>query len=103
MKISQSKVPLLQGKPYWANGEPRGAVKSFFIRLVTEGCYTVGQIQDAMRERYPEIKEGTVIGYPRHAVNINGVFEDKQRFPYKAEIDSNGIIRFNKNFPRGSW
>lgn len=96
-------IPFIKGKPYWSNGEPRGAVKEFFIHLVDEGCFTVQEIQEQMRARYPEIKEGTIRGYPRHATNINGIEKDKNRLPFKAIIDEMGIIKFDKNFPAGSW
>ena len=96
-------IPFLKGKPFWSNGEPRGAVKEFFSQLVNEGCFTVVEIQKEMRKRYPEIKEGTVTGYPRHAVNENGIEQDKRRMPYKAIIDDHGIIMFDKRFPAGKW
>ena len=97
------KIPLMKGKSFWSNREPRGAVKEFFIQLVNEGRFTVEEIQNEMRKRYPEIREGTVNGYPRHATNEHGLDQDKMRFPYKAVIDDYGIIKFDKNFPAGSW
>ena len=103
MKVDAKKSPLLKGKSFWSNGEPRGAVKSFFIQLVDEGCHTVEEIQKAMQTRYPEIKEGTIKGYPRHATNVDGTEQDKNRFPYKAIINASGIIYFDKNYPSGSW
>ncbi len=105
MKIEDfvKTIPMLIGKPFWSNGEPRGAVKNFFIELVEEGRFTVAETQDEMRKRYPEIKEGTVKGYPRHATNVNGIDKDKSRLPYKAIIDKNGIIKFDKNYPSGNW
>ena len=96
-------IPLLTGKSFWSNGEPRGAVKEFFIQLVNEGCFTVEEIQNEMRKRYPEIKEGTVKGYPWHATNKNGLEQDKRRCPYKAVIDEQGIVKFDERFPAGRW
>lgn len=99
----KNKVPFMKGKPYWSNGEPRGAAKQFFVTMVEASCFTVNEIQEAMKERYPEIKEGTLKGYPRHATNEKGDDKDKNRMPYKAVIDAEGIIKFDKNYPRGSW
>ncbi|MFQ3224620.1 MAG: hypothetical protein ACI8Z5_000870 [Lentimonas sp.] len=96
-------IPLIVGKPFWSNGEPRGAVRSFFIQMVDQGRFTVEEIQHEMRSRYPDIKEGTVKGYPRHATNENGIDKDKTRMPYKAIIIASGIIRFDKTSPSGSW
>ena len=98
-----SSIPLLKGDVYWANGEPHGAFKEFTIQLINQGCFTVDEVKHAMRKRYPNASEKTIYSQIYHATNIKGTEKDKMRLPYKAVIDKNGIISFDKKFPAGKW